>query len=56
VKLPNRQHVWKVGQGLETSVDHVLEIEPVFANDVEQELRLESICVAGGKAEVTRLE
>jgi len=52
----NRQHVWRVGQGLDTAVDHVLEIEPVFASDVEQELRLESICVAGGKAAVTHTE
>jgi len=52
----NRQHVWRVAQGLDTAADHVLEIEPVFAGDEEQELRLESVCVAGGKATVTKAE
>jgi lysophospholipase L1-like esterase len=41
-----------IAEGLDPAVDHVLEIEPVFAGDEEQELRLESLCVAGGKARV----
>lgn len=41
-----------IAEGLAADAGHILEIEPVFAGDAEQELRLESICVAGGKAEV----
>jgi len=41
-----------LAEGLAADGDHTLEIEPVFAADAEQELRLESICVARGKAEV----
>jgi lysophospholipase L1-like esterase len=41
-----------LAEGLDPAVEHVLEIEPLFAAGVEQELRIESICVAGGKAEV----
>ena len=51
---------WKTGngflwvelaRGLDPAVAHLVEIEPVFAADQDQELRLESVCVAGGKAE-----
>ena len=35
---------------------HLLEIEPVFDDTKAQELKLESICVAGGKATVTLLQ
>jgi hypothetical protein len=56
LRVGNRQHLWKVGQGLDTAVDHTLEIEPVFADGTEQELRLESVCVAGGKATVAKAE
>jgi lysophospholipase L1-like esterase len=36
-----------IAEGLDGGVEHTLEIEPVFAPDKPQELRLESICVAG---------
>ena len=39
-----------IAQGLAADVEHTLEIQPIFADAAEQELRLESICVAGGKA------
>lgn len=52
----NRQHAQVILRDLDTTADHVIEIEPVFDNDKEQELRLESICVAGGKATVQRAE
>jgi lysophospholipase L1-like esterase len=41
-----------LAEGLDDATEHSLEIEPVFAADVAQELRIESICVAGGKASV----
>ena len=44
--------LYEVARGLDPSVPHLLEIEPVFENDKTQELKLESICVAGGKATV----
>ena len=37
---------------LDPATDHTLRLEPVFDPDHEQELRLESICVAGGDARV----
>lgn len=40
---------------LDPSAPHVLEIEPVLDGDVEQELRIESVCVAGGPAEIKPL-
>ncbi len=43
-------------ENLDASVPHVLEIEPVLDADAEQELRIESLCVAGGAAEVKALE
>jgi len=36
-----------VAEGLNPAVEHVLEIEPVFTPGVAQELRIESVCVAG---------
>jgi lysophospholipase L1-like esterase len=45
--------LFEVARGLDPSVPHLLEIEPVFDDDKLQELKLESICVAGGKAAVT---
>lgn len=42
----------EVARGLDPAVPHLVEIEPVLAADRMQELRLESICVAGGKAAV----
>lgn len=41
-------------EGLDPSVEHTLEIEPVL--EADQELRIESICVAGGSAMVRRAE
>jgi lysophospholipase L1-like esterase len=41
-------------EGLPTDIEHTLEIQPIFAENAEQELRLESICVAGGKAKVVK--
>ena len=37
---------------LDPSSSHVLEIVPVLDGDAEQELRIESVCVAGGPAEI----
>ena len=48
----NTHHVAVIATGLDPATDHTLRIEPVFAPDKEQELRLESICVAGGDARV----
>lgn len=54
-------NLWKTGNGfllyevarsLDPGVPHLLEIEPVFDDAKPQELKLESICVAGGKATV----
>jgi len=41
-----------IATGLDPATDHTLRIEPVFDADKEQELRLESICVADGDARV----
>jgi lysophospholipase L1-like esterase len=46
-------HHWQViAENLDAGADHTIEIEPVFAQDKEQELRIESVCVAGGDAKV----
>ncbi|MBM3969074.1 MAG: hypothetical protein FJ302_04325 [Planctomycetes bacterium] len=45
--------LYEVAHGLDSSVPHLLEIEPVFDDAKPQELKLESICVAGGTATVT---
>jgi lysophospholipase L1-like esterase len=42
-------------ENLDASVPHVLEIEPVLDENAEQELRIESLCVAGGAAEIKAL-
>jgi lysophospholipase L1-like esterase len=42
-------------ENLDANVPHVLEIEPVLDGNTEQELRIESLCVAGGAAEVKAL-
>jgi hypothetical protein len=34
---------------------HVLEIEPVFAS-ADEELRIESLCVAGGEVDVRKVQ
>ncbi len=51
-KTGNGFLLWEVARGLDPSVPHLLEIEPVFDSAKAQELKLESICVAGGKATV----
>lgn len=48
--------LYEVARGLDPSVPHILEIEPVFDDAKAQELKIESICVAGGKATVTLLQ
>ncbi len=40
---------------LDANVPHVIEIEPVLDGNTEQELRIESLCVAGGAAEIKAL-
>lgn len=45
-------HAQVLIESLDATVEHTLEIEPIFAGDKEQELRFESICVAGGTAQV----
>lgn len=45
-----------VKTGLDPNVEHTLEVVPVFEGGAEQELRLESICVAGAGARVWRTE
>jgi lysophospholipase L1-like esterase len=44
-----------IAEGLDPKVEHALEIEPLFRDETDQELRLESLCVAGGEARVTAL-
>ena len=44
--------VIEAARGLDPSVPHVVEIVPLFEEGKDQELRLESICVAGGAAMV----
>jgi lysophospholipase L1-like esterase len=44
-----------IAEGLDGSVEHTLEIEPLFNDETDQELRLESLCVAGGEARVKAL-
>jgi len=48
----NTHHVQIIVENLDATKDHILEIEPLFASDQMQELRIESICVAGGDAKV----
>jgi lysophospholipase L1-like esterase len=51
----NVHHVQLLATGLDPTIWHTLEIEPLFKDDSEKELRLESLCVAGGTARVERL-
>jgi hypothetical protein len=55
-KTGNGFQLYEVGRGLDAGTPHVLEIEPVFDDAKPQELKLESLCVAGGKATVTLLQ
>lgn len=48
----NTHHVQVIAENLDATKDHILEIEPLLTTDQEQELRFESICVAGGDAKV----
>lgn len=48
----NTHAVELIAQNLDPNVEHILEIEPLFDTDKEQELRFESLCVAGGTPEV----
>ncbi len=48
--------VYDLAGGLPTDTDHLVEIEPLFLDGKEQELRLESLCVAGGQATVVAAE
>jgi len=50
----NCHHAQVIAEDLDASQEHTLEIQPLFTDEGEQELRLESICVAGGAAEVRR--
>ena len=52
----NAHHQQVIATGLDPAAEHTLEIEPVPGDEGEQELRLESICVAGGRAKVWRAE
>lgn len=52
----NTHHVQVLAENLDAATEHTLEIEPLFTPDKEQELRLESICVAGGDARVLPME
>ena len=49
----NVHHAQVIATGLDATREHTLEIEPVFEPGTEQELRLESVCVAGGAARVS---
>jgi lysophospholipase L1-like esterase len=48
----NCHHAQVIVEGLDPAHEHTLEIQPLFTGEAEQELRLESICVAGGAAHV----
>ncbi len=48
----NRHHVAIIAENLDSHTVHTLEIELLFTPNVEQELRIESICLAGGEAKV----
>lgn len=49
-------HLWQVvAEGLNPDQPHTLEIQPLFeGHDTPGELRIESICIAGGRAELDR--
>ncbi len=42
-----------LAEGLDPAVEHTLRIEPILVEGGGQELRIESLCVAGGEARVT---
>jgi len=49
----NAHHAQVIATGLDPAFDHTLELEPLFTGK-DQELRLESVCVAGPQPGVTR--
>lgn len=51
-KTGNGHMVFEIARGLDISRPHLVEIEPVFDAAKDQELRIESLCVAGGAATV----
>jgi lysophospholipase L1-like esterase len=48
----NRQHYRMLMTGLDPAKVHTLEIRPIFSKDEPQEIKLESICLAGGEAKI----
>ena len=48
----NCHHAQLIATGLDASWEHTLEIQPLFTGASDEELRIESICVAGGAAGV----
>jgi lysophospholipase L1-like esterase len=48
----NAHHYQVLAEHLDPAVEHSLKIEPLLSSEKEQELRLESVCVAGGDATV----
>jgi hypothetical protein len=52
-KLKGNAHLVQViAVGLKPDVEHTLEIEPIFTGAADEEIRLESVCVAGPNANV----
>jgi hypothetical protein len=52
----NGHYVQVLATGLDPQTTHTLRIEPLLAPDEEQELRIESLCVAGGEPSVRPVE
>lgn len=50
----NGHYVQPIAEGLDSAVEHTLEIEPLFEAGKDQELRFESLLVAGGAATVIK--
>lgn len=48
----NRHHNKMLMTGLDPEKVHTLEIRPIFSDDETEELRFESICLAGGDAKI----
>jgi hypothetical protein len=48
----NGHYVQVLATGLDPQATHTLRIEPILSPDEEQELRIESLCVAGGEPSV----
>lgn len=45
-----------IAEGLDPAAEHTLDIEPIWGDGLDEELRIESICVAGGEARVMRAD